>query len=118
MWKPLKMALNAGKIRNEIPKTLTSNTFNKYFTNIGTKLAEKFTNQGDFSKIEQVDSTFKPHDISVDTIENKLRKLDKHSKMDLLQFDCKLLQISSKYISCDIAHMFNLSISQAKLPND
>ena len=118
MWKPLKMALNTGNIHKSIPKSITANAFNEYFANIGKKLADKFKSQGDLSNMVQTDSSFILDDISIINIECRLKKLDKRSKLDLLQFDSKLLQIASTCIASDITHMFNLLFQQSILPTD
>ena len=57
---------------------------------------------------------FKP--IRNSNVLKKLNKLPDKSKLDLLNFDCKLMRIAACQIAPHITSLFNLSIREGKLP--
>ena len=116
MWKPLKMALNTNHKTNSLPPNLTANKLNKYYISVGTKLANKFNSECDLSHLEETDTTFSFQEISVDKVLRKLVKLKSTSKLDILDFDCKLLQCCANLIAPQLAKLYNLSIEQGKIP--
>jgi len=116
MWKPLKMALNKNSKSNCIPPNLTPNKLNEYYVQVGPSLADKFNGEGDLSHLESHSSSFVFSEISIDTVYRKLLKLKLISKLDVLDFDSKLLRIAAPYIAPQLSHIFNLSMKQSTLP--
>ncbi len=64
--------------------------------------------------LEETTTTFVFQKITVDYVYNKLVKLKTASKLDILDFDCKLLQFCAHYIAPQLTKLFNLSIEQGK----
>ena len=111
------MALNSNCKTSCIPPNLTSNKLNEYYIDIGTQLAKKFQSEGELPHINQQHSDFSFSTITSNAVFKKLSTLKTTSKLDILGFDCKLLQCCAKYISPQIAKIYNMSIKQGKMPD-
>ena len=121
MWNTLKHLTN--KKRNTfVPPDPTAEQFNKYFVRIGEELGAKFDKESIPEWVSdnnnQSTSEFHFHDISIDSITEQIHKLPNRSNLDLLNMDSKLLLLSARTIAPFIAHLFNISITSGRIPND
>ena len=118
MWKVLKQALPSNKHSSQSCK-ISAQTFNDFFSSVGVKLA---TNFGDLDLPEVTINT--PHElfnfVSVDVnfVLHELLHLSPDPKMDVLNFDCKLLRIASPIIAPILTHIYNLSLCFGSIPSD
>ena len=117
MWKTLKGLLPSNR-NTFISSDIDADCFNKYFSSIGQQLAANF---GDLVLPEINVTTniqFNFTQINPNFILQELLKLPSLPKMDFLQFDNKLLHLSSPLISPILAHIFNLSLATGDVPAD
>ena len=101
-----------------ISSDIDADCFNKYFSSIGQQLAANF---GDLVLPEINVTTniqFNFTQINPNFILQELLKLPSLPKIDFLQFDNKLLHLSSPLISPILAHIFNLSLATGDVPAD
>ena len=110
LWKLLNFAQNQTKTLS-IPTSTSVNEFNQYFTSAGSKMIDRFSDQ-----YPDCIYTFTLPPISSDYVCRELKHLSTESKMDNLQMDAKLLQLSSNIISDHLTYIINLSYLTGKIP--
>ena len=118
MWKTLKSVLPSKKDYSSSSET-DPEVFNNYFSTIGERLTSNF-GQLELPNFE-VNSELPGLSFVVtnsNDILKELLKLPLKPEMDFLNFDNKLLRISSPLIAPLLAHIFNLSLCSGIIPDD
>ena len=139
LWATLKNILPSKKSNYSIPRNLSSNDFNKYFSTIGQKVAASMSseNHKSFDQVFNIrnpsvsndpnlfDSRLTPPqnyfqflEISYDLVCKKILGLKLSSTLDILDIDTKLLKLSAYLISPSLTHVYNLSLCQGIVPMD
>ena len=95
-----------------------SETFNKYFTEIGDKLADKLP---DSTKIYSdfllpVNSTFQLRQVSLAEVLKLLKNLPTNKATGLDKIPCRLVKLSSPFIADSLCNIFNMSIISGIFP--
>ena len=118
IWNLLKQVLPSNKYTSHKP-TITAQTFNDLFSTVGEKLTSNFSDSTlPDCHISTPEVPFSFLCIDSNFVLKELLKLSKESKLDILQFDDKLLRFASLIISPYLAHIFNLSLCTGFLPQD
>ena len=90
-----------------------------FFSSVGVKLA---TNFSDLDLPEVTINTayelFNLISVDVNFVLHELLHLSPDPKMDVLNFDCKLLRIASPIIAPILTHIYNLSLCFGSIPSD
>ena len=118
MWKTLKSVLPSKKNYSSSSE-IDPEVFNNYFSTIGERLTSNF-GQLELPNFE-LNSELPGLSfvvINSNDILKELLKLPLKPKMDFLNFDNKLLGISSPLIAPLLAHIFNLSLCSGIIPDD
>ena len=115
LWELLNFAQNKTKTLS-IPTNTSVNEFNQYFTSVGSKMIDRFSDQYPEWNWPDCIYTFTLPPISSDYVCRKLKHLSTESKMDNLQIDAKLLQLSSNIRSDHLTCIINLSYLTGKIP--
>ena len=118
MWKILKQVLPS----NNKPSNhgdISAQAFNDFFSSIGTNLTSDF---GDFSlpeaNIPTPTTPFSFTLINENFVLHQLLCLPCVPKLDILDFDIKLLRLAAPLISPLLTHVYNLSLYSGTLPVD
>jgi hypothetical protein len=118
MWHVMSNIVPNKKKSNTIPPEMNADKFNKYFADIGVKLANKHRNAPLPWKNPEYVRTFKFKNVSKKFIIKKLSKLSSKSNLDILGFDTKLLKISSHLICDSLCTLINKSLKTGIVPDD
>jgi exonuclease III len=106
-WKEMTKLMPKKLDTSSIPKNLTLDELNTYFSEIGSKtISDASTNKqkpGLIWKGPNCIYDFEIHTITEDDVEYHLRKLKLITNTDILGLDCKLLRLSRNIISKDLA---------------
>ena len=119
-WSEIKRVLPKLNCKS-IPKSLTSDEFNAYFTSIPLKISEELNSQtsGELPwKGQSSIYTFRFSCINDDNVLKLLRALPDKSGNDILGIDCKLLRIAAVHISHTLTTVLNQSINTGDVHND
>jgi exonuclease III len=120
-WKDISSILprkNTSQVNNDI----CPNKFNEYFSSIGKEVASNIQTSpllNDYLK----KFPRSIHDFKFNHIENhftvkQLKSLPKISKIDVLNFDSKLLNTAAEVISPSLTYLLNMSIDGGYVPID
>ena len=119
MWKRINELIKQNKSSNTGLNDVSASKLNAYFSTIGDKISSKVTAQHTTNwKNPPSAHKFSFRKISTESVANNLRALDSVSANDVLQLDCKLLNISANALAPALTHLFNLSLQMQYLPND
>ncbi len=116
-WKELRRLICDKRNNNQVPSFLDSNIFNKYFANIGNKVAKSIARKREWKwKHPKSIYTFKFNPIKVDSVLHHLTKLDSGSHMDVLDVDARLLRAAATVLAPSLTHLLNISIKFGFIP--
>ena len=97
---------------------ISPETFNTYFTNIGSDLTKTFTDDVKlYWFLPESNRRFKFQQISEEVL-NNLNKLSHKSKQDVLGYDSRLLGDTSDSLASSITSLLNMSSHTHHLPAD
>ena len=119
MWKVLNHLLpNKSCSSYSKISTLNSDSFNDYFTSIGSNLTKDF---GDVTLPElniNYENEFQFKEINSNCVLRALLNLPNKSSNDIIDMDSRLLRLASPIIAHHLCHIFNLSLNQGIVPPD
>ena len=104
---------------NDIPTELSPDDFNEYFSTVGDNLAQNF-----YSTVKtpwrnpQCLYDFKFDPLQKEDVVKCLSCLNHSSKLDLFDFDTKLLRIAANIIGESLCYILNLSLITGEIPLD
>ena len=108
MWRAISSLLNTRKMATS--HDISPETFNTFFTNIGSDLTKTFTADVKLHwSLPESKHRFKFQQISEDEVLNNLNKLSHKSKQDVLGYDS---------LASSITNLFNYSLHTHQLPAD
>jgi hypothetical protein len=124
LWKELSNVFKKKEQGKVID--ISSDTFNEYFSTIGSKVADAIsskTNDHDetencLSLLESSIHTFNFSEINVEYVLKYLLSLPNDSKNDILGFDTRLLKLSAKAISESLTFLINMSLRTGYCPKE
>ena len=118
MWKILRKALPSNKYSSQ-SCNISAQAFNDFFSSVGENLTSSF---GDFHlpdiMIDTPTETFSFLTVDINFVLQELLKLPKNSKLDILNFDSRLLRLASPIIAPILTHIYNLSLCSSSIPAD
>ena len=117
-WKILKQILPPSKTNASASSDITPNELNEFFSSIGTNVTSHFGPTILPNLPVQTNVTFSISPVSHSFIQTFLDKLPNSMTLDPLNMDNRLLKLSSSLIAPQLAHIFNLSISDGDVPLD
>lgn len=103
---------------NSVASNHTADDFNAHFSSIGYETTNHLSNTDNVWKGSESIYTFKFEDINHSNIVKMLNKLDMSSSLDVLNFDSKLLRLSSNVIAPSLTKLFNMSLYKGQVPSD
>ena len=119
MWKVLNHLLpNKSCSSYSRISTLNSDSFNYYFTSIGSNLTKDF---GDVTLPElniNYENEFQFKEINSNCVLRDLLNLPNKSSNDIIDMDSRLLRLASPIIAPHLCHIFNFSLNQVIVPPD
>ena len=120
MWKAIKNILPSKPLSEKIPDDLNAESFNLYFSTIGTKLTNNDTSVPSLPVIntDAPNECFNLRHIGGSIVERYLAQLPLDSSLDVLDIDCKMLNIAAPFIYLSLTHTLNLTVVSGKLPSD
>jgi hypothetical protein len=118
LWKELRSILP--KSKNNVSIDVTADSFNTFFSSIGSETVAHLQSEGlNYKKtLPKSIHSFKFNDIDDSFVLKYLLSLSQESKNDVLNFDTKLLQIAAPYISKSLCFIFNTSLNSGHIPHD
>ena len=118
MWKALRHIM--GSPHKSAPNHISPESFNDYFSSIGTKLhvAESMDNVQYSSSQPRAIYSFELHPKSVDFIFKQWLLIKERNNCDVLNINSKLLRLGAGAIAPSLTVIFNISISSGDLPAD
>jgi exonuclease III len=118
LWKEIKSVFP--KNNNEVVTDITAEQFNDYFSTIGMKTATDNNIQNHVYRdpFPECLYKFKFSDIPNTFVLKMLNSLPNESKNDVLNFDTKLLRLSSSIISPSLTLIINASLTIGYCPID
>ena len=100
---------------------LTANKFNDFFVNVGPNLAKKFSRETDefykFLNGSYNDSMFL-YNTNYEEISNVIDKMACKSSCGVDGISSKVVKYVAQYISIPLWHIFNITFTTGKIPND
>ena len=119
IWKAVNLISGKNKYTNGMPSELQPDDINKYFAQMGDKLAASFTNTVEpLWKGSSSINDFSMSSISEGEVFEHLIRLPDKSKTDVLGLNSKLLRLPSKYIHKSLTFLFNHSLKVRIVPDD
>ena len=116
MWNAINTAMNKSRRNDVSSPRLSADNLNKYFSEIGSSLAQGFNSEPPkWSQNESI-HTFAFHAVTEEFVINELKKLPTSHKLDILGFDSFLLNVSSATIAPAITYLINLSLCTGIMP--
>ena len=116
MWRAISSLLNTRKMATS--HGISPETFNTYFTYIGSDLTKTFTDDVKlYRSLPESNRRLKFQQISEEVL-NNLNKLSHKSKQDVLGYDSRLLGDTSDSLASSITSLFNMSSHTHHLPAD
>ena len=117
MWRAISSLINTRKMATS--HGISPETFNTYFTNIGSDFTKSFTDDVKLHwSLPESNHRFKFQQISEDEVLNNLNKLSHKSKQDVLGYDSRLLGDASYSLASSITSLFNMSLHTHHLQAD
>ena len=133
-WNTINDLLGRKKSCNALPRTflnnnndevsdpkLIANEFNDFFVNVGPNLAKKFSRESDefykFLKGSYNDSMFL-YNTNCEEITKVIDKMACKSSCGVDGISSKVVKYVAQYISIPLSHIFNLTFTTGKIPND
>jgi hypothetical protein len=118
LWKEIRLAFP--NKNNEVLNDITAEQFNEYFSTIGMKTASlnNIVNNEYCEPFPQCLYTFNFSEIKEAYVFKILNSLPIESKNDILDFDTKLLRMSSKIICSSLTFIINISLKIGHCPTD
>jgi exonuclease III len=121
-WKEMTKLIPKKLDMSSIPKTLTLDELNIFFSEIGSKTiseaAKGKRNPGLLWKGPNCIYNFEIQHVQEEDIEFNLKKLKLTTNTDILGMDCKLLRLGSHIISKDLSVLINMSVECDMVPSD
>jgi hypothetical protein len=128
-WKELSKIMPSKVNMCSVPKDITPEKFNIYFSTIGQKTVNSLDNHDNNTSNTTQDKhlywrgntsiyTLEWKQVVVDDVYKNLKKLSLNSSTDVLGFDSKLLRLAADLIAPQLTYMFNLSIRYGYVPPD
>jgi hypothetical protein len=119
-WKEMTKLIPNKVNMSSIPKNLTLDELNTFFSEIGSKTISEVEKKktGLLWKGSQCIYNFSIQAVEEYDIEYHLRKLKLVTNSDILGLDCKLLRLGRNIISKELADMINMSIESDSVPSD
>ena len=121
-WKEMTKLIPKKLNMASIPKNLTLDELNTFFSEIGSKtiseVEQKKKKAGIPWKGPSCIYDFEIQVASERDIEMNLKKLKLTTNTDILGMDCKLLRLGSSIISKDLSDLINLSIETDTVPQE
>lgn len=121
-WKKINM-LTGQKNKNNAANDISAQDFNDFFANIGHSVINQNANANANSdslkwRNPPCIHSFKFSECSVDDVSKFIKQLGSDTSNDILNFDAKLLYLSSDIICPFIVKILNTSLFNGKLPNE
>ena len=118
LWKHIKRVVP--KESNVVLNEISPDVFNEYFATIGEEVAKNMEHPSQVYDATFPDSiyTFSFKDIENSFIEKVLRGLPEQSKNDILNFDTRLLSLTSHIIAPTLTLLLNISLKIGYCPDD
>jgi len=121
-WKEMTKLIPKKINMASIPKNLTLDELNKYFSEVGSKniaeVAHKKKTTGVPWKGPECIYNFEIQTVREHEVIKCLENLKTTTNSDILGIDCKLLKLASALISKDLTELINLSIKSDSVPAD
>ena len=118
MWKILWKALPSNKYSSQ-SSNISAQAFNDFFSSVSENLTSSF---GDLHlpdiMIDTRTETFSFLTVDINFVLQELLKLPKNSKLDVLNFDSRLLRLASPIMAPILTHIYNLSLCFSSIPAD
>ena len=121
LWKEISRILPRKNSTQQL-NDISPNTFNTYFSSIGNDVANKIPQS---TLLDEYQNNFPSsiHTFEFKHIDNAstlklLKSLPNHSKIDILTFDTRLLNLAAHIISPSLTHLLNGSLDTGYVPND
>ena len=97
MWKAIKNILPSKPLSEKIPDDLNAESFNQYFSTIGTKFTNNDTSVPSLPVIntDAPNESFSLHHIEGSFVERYLAQLPLDSSLNVLDIDCMMLNIAT-----------------------
>ena len=133
-WNTINELLGNRKSYNSLPSSflnnendeisdpnLIANKFNEFFVNVGPNLAMKFDDGSDefykFLKGNYCDSMFL-YDTTCAEVNKEIDKMANKSSCGIDDINSKVVKHVAPYISLPLSHIFNLTFSTGKVPDE
>ena len=117
-WKLYKRLLPQTP-RQTIPRTLTAERLNEYFTNVANNIDASFDKEVKLHWVgEKSLHTFVFHSVTIEQVTKEFKAMENGSNLDVLGCDRKLLKIAAPYIVQCITCIINDSIMNADVHHD
>ena len=114
LWSKLRKVYPSKRSTVTIPKDLTADDLNNYFSSIGHRVSSSIDSTNDIPwKGPESVYNFKFIEITNEFVFNFLKELPKNSIVDIFGMDTKLLQIGASFFTESLSHILNLSITNA-----
>ena len=121
-WKELGKLLPNKVNRSSIPKNMSADDLNTYFSNIGKKTIQKVTdnsiNHNFLWKGPESIYDFEMTTVNSSDVIKMIKKLPTTTNTDILGMDSKLIKIACEYICPQITWLINLSINTGEVVDD
>ena len=118
LWIELNKATGNMKYLNNAQNDLSPDNFNDFFVQVGQKISDSFNKETLNWKNPECIYKFKFSEVLEDDVLKLLKQLPCDSNIDILDVDCKLLNIASPYISKTLTAIFNLSLKTGFVLDD
>lgn len=124
MSRNIRNDRNINSIKTNVGSTTSpevmSETFNRFFTEIGINLADKLPNSTksylDF--LAPVNSSFQLRQVSLPEVLKQLKNLPANKATGLDKIPCRLVKLAAPLIAESLCKIFNLSILSGIFPSD
>ena len=118
IWSALRHFLPS-KVKENATFPISSDTFNHYYSTIGSKLVKNINIQDIQPATSNSDfPSFNFSEVNVNFVLHERLKLPHKASLDIMDMDPKLLRVSSLIIAPLLTHIFNLSLAQGLIPKD
>jgi len=121
-WKEMTKLIPNKLDMSSIPKSLTLDELNTYFSEIGNKITseveKKKKKSGLIWKSPSCIYDFVIKYITEESVATHLQKLKLTTNTDIIGMDCKLLRLGSHIIAKDLSDIINLSVESDTVPQD
>lgn len=117
LWKEVHKIAGKDKHVNNVHPNLNCNGFNEFFANVGPKISASFKKDPLNWRNPKCIYQFKLECVSEENVLKHLSSLNE-SKLDVLNFDAKLLGIGASVIYKSLTKVMNMSIITGQIPDD